>query len=85
MESRWSKGSPSKLNTNIIDIYIFQNVVLIIVLKIRALYINLFYILTYGSPTEGVKDKEEAEEDEEEEKEEEKFICCIYFLNPIRK
>ena len=39
---------------------------------IRALYINLFYILTYGSPTEGVKDKEEAEEDEEEEKEEEK-------------
>jgi hypothetical protein len=29
---------------------------------IRALYINLFYILTYGSPTEGVKDKEEAEE-----------------------
>ena len=33
MESRWSKGSPSKLNTNIIDIYIFQNVVLIIVLK----------------------------------------------------
>jgi hypothetical protein len=33
---------------------------------IRALYINgapvLFYILTYGSTTEGVKDKEEEEE-----------------------
>ena len=39
---------------------------------IRALYINgvLFYILTYGSPTEGVTDKEEEAEEEEEEEEE---------------
>ena len=42
MESRWSKGASFKLNTNIIDIYIFQNVVLIIVLKfIFDIYIVL--------------------------------------------
>jgi hypothetical protein len=29
-------------------------------------YEHLFYILMYGSPTEGVKDKEEEEEEEEE-------------------
>ena len=45
MESRWSKGSPSKLNTNIIDIYIFQNVVLIIVLKFIIMFSYLIYIV----------------------------------------
>jgi hypothetical protein len=34
---------------------------------IRALSINLFYILTYGSSTEGVKDTKKEEEEEEEE------------------
>ena len=33
--------APSKLNTNIIDIYIFQNVVLIIrIIRIRKLYFD---------------------------------------------
>ena len=45
MESRWSKGSPSKLNTNIIDIYIFQNVVLIIVLKFIIMFSYFIYIV----------------------------------------
>ena len=45
MESRWSKGSPSKLNTNIIDIYIIQNVVLIIVLKFIIMFSCFIYIL----------------------------------------
>ena len=45
MESRWSKGSSSKLNTNIIDIYIFQNVVLIIVLKFIIMFSYLIYIV----------------------------------------
>ena len=42
MESRWSKGSPSKLNTNIIDIYIFQNV---IVLKFIIMFSYFIYIV----------------------------------------
>ena len=45
MESRWSKGSPSKLNTNIIDIYIIQNVVLIIVLKFIIMFSYFIYIV----------------------------------------
>ena len=45
MESRWSKSSPSKLNTNIIDIYIFQNVVLIIVLKFIIMFSYFIYIV----------------------------------------
>ena len=45
MESRWSKGSQSKLNTNIIDIYIFQNVVLIIVLKFIIMFSYFIYIV----------------------------------------
>ena len=45
MERRWSKGSPSKLNTNIIDIYIFQNVVLIIVLKFIIMFSYFIYIV----------------------------------------
>ena len=45
MESRWSKGAPSKLNTNIIDIYIFQNVVLIIVLKFIIMFSYFIYIV----------------------------------------
>ena len=45
MESRWFKGSPSKLNTNIIDIYIFQNVVLIIVLKFIIMFSYFIYIV----------------------------------------
>ena len=45
MESRWSKGSPSKLNTNIIDIYIFLNVVLIIVLKFIIMFSYFIYIV----------------------------------------
>ena len=45
MESRWSKGSPSKLNTNIIDSYIFQNVVLIIVLKFIIMFSYFIYIV----------------------------------------
>ena len=45
MQSRWSKGSPSKLNTNIIDIYIFQNVVLIIVLKFIIMFSYFIYIV----------------------------------------
>jgi hypothetical protein len=40
MESRWSK-----LNTNIIDIYIFQNVVLIIVLKFIIMFSYFIYIV----------------------------------------
>ena len=40
MESRWSK-----LNTNIIDIYIFQNVVLIIVLKFTIMFSYFIYIV----------------------------------------
>jgi hypothetical protein len=40
MESRWSK-----LNTNIIDIYIFQNVVLIIVLKFIIMFSYSIYIV----------------------------------------
>ena len=54
MESRWSKGSPSKLNTNIIDIYIFQNVIVLtfiimfsyfiyIVLKLKNKYSFFFF------------------------------------------
>ena len=42
---RWSKGSPSKLNTNIIDIYIFLNVVLIIVLKFIITFSYFIYIV----------------------------------------
>jgi hypothetical protein len=45
MESRWSKGSTSKLNTNIIDIYIFLNVVLIIVLKFIITFSYFIYIV----------------------------------------
>jgi hypothetical protein len=45
MESRWSKGSPSKLNTNIIDVYIIQNVVLIIVLKFIIMFSYFIYIV----------------------------------------
>ena len=45
MESKWSKGSPSKLNTNIIDIYIFQNVVLTIVLKFIIMFSYFIYIV----------------------------------------
>ena len=45
MESRWSKGYPSKLNTNIIDIYIFLNVVLIIVLKFIITFSYFIYIV----------------------------------------
>jgi hypothetical protein len=45
MESRWSKSSQSKLNTNIIDIYIFQNVVLIIVLKFIIMFSYFIYIV----------------------------------------
>ena len=45
MESRWSKGAPSKLNTNIIDIYIFQNVVFIIVLKFIIMLSYFIYIV----------------------------------------
>ena len=45
MESRWSKGASFKLNTNIIDIYIFQNVVLIIVLKFIIMFSYLIYIV----------------------------------------
>ena len=45
MESRWSKGSQSKLNTNIIDIYIFLNVVLIIVLKFIITFSYFIYIV----------------------------------------
>ena len=45
MESIWSKGSPSKLITNIIDIYIFQNAVLIIVLKFIIMFSYLIYIV----------------------------------------
>ena len=45
MESRWSKGSPSKINTNIIDIYIFLNVVLIIVLKFIITFSYFIYIV----------------------------------------
>ena len=45
MESRWSRGSPSKLNTNIIDIYIFQNVVLVIVLKFIIMFSYFIYIV----------------------------------------
>ena len=45
MESRWSKGSPSKLNTNIIDIYIIQNVVLTIVLKFIIMFSYFIYIV----------------------------------------
>ena len=41
MESRWSKGSQSKLNTNIIDIYI----VLIIVLKFIIMFSYFIYIV----------------------------------------
>ena len=44
MESRWSKGSPFKLNTNIIDIYILQNVVFIIVLKFIIMFSYFIYI-----------------------------------------
>jgi hypothetical protein len=40
MESRWSK-----LNTNIIDIYILQNVVLIIVLKFIIMFSYFIYIV----------------------------------------
>ena len=45
MESRQSKGSPSKLNTNIIDIYILQNVVFIIVLKFVIMFSYFIYIV----------------------------------------
>jgi hypothetical protein len=45
MESRWSKGAPSKLNTNIIDIYLFQNVVFIIVLKFIIMLSYFIYIV----------------------------------------
>ena len=45
MERRWSKGSPSKLNTNIIDIYIFLNVVLIIVLKFIIMFSYFIYVV----------------------------------------
>ena len=45
MESRWSKGPPSKLNTNIIDVCIIQNVVLIIVLKFIIMFSYFIYIV----------------------------------------
>jgi hypothetical protein len=38
----------------------------------------MFYILTYGSSTEGVKEEEEEEEEEEEDKKSSGFTIDFY-------